>query len=92
MLLDGRRLRGVESRVDELDARRVELALTEGRNRQIRRMCAARGLAVVTLHRIAIGPIALGAWPAGACRALTEQEIRALEASLGPRGRGSRAS
>ena len=35
-------------------ARRFRIILTEGRNRQIRRMCQALGYRVVSLHRVRI--------------------------------------
>lgn len=55
------------------------LTLKEGRNRQIRRMCAALGYQVLKLTRISLGPLELGDLAPGAARALTEQEIRGLE-------------
>lgn len=61
----------------------LELALGEGRNRQVRRMTAAVGHPTLRLVRVAIGPLrllALGLEP-GAWRSLTAQEERALRAS-----------
>jgi 23S rRNA pseudouridine2605 synthase len=52
----------------------VEMVLTEGRNRQIRRMWRALGHRVRRLVRIAIGGLQLGDLPAGACRALEAAE------------------
>lgn len=48
---------------------RVELVLTEGRHRQVRRMFAALGHHVTTLQRDAVGPYELGALAAGEWRA-----------------------
>ena len=43
-----------------IDARRAQVTLTEGRNRQLRRMFEACGLTVETLHRVRFGPWELG--------------------------------
>jgi 23S rRNA pseudouridine2605 synthase len=61
----------------------IELTLHEGRKRQVRRMCEAVGHRVVALERVAFGPLALGDLPAGAHRALTESELRALRQAGG---------
>ena len=55
-----------------------EIALTEGRNRQVRRMVEAVGARVVALSRVKIGPIAIGALPPGEWRRLTAGELRRL--------------
>lgn len=56
----------------------LEVVLDEGRNRHIRRMCAAGGLEVLRLVRVAIGPLALGDLAKGAWRRLSEDEVAAL--------------
>ena len=56
----------------------LELVLTEGRNRQVRRMCAVIGHEVVDLVRVAVGGLALGDLPAGEWRRLTPDEVRRL--------------
>ncbi len=56
----------------------VELELTEGRNREVRRLLDAQNLTVRRLQRVRIGPIKLGELPAGRWRALTEPEIKSL--------------
>ena len=63
-----------------LDGYRIRFLITihEGRNRQIRRMCAAAGLEVLRLRRIAEGPLQLGTLAPGAWRPLTEAELAAL--------------
>ena len=60
---------------------RAELLVTihEGRNRQVRRMCAMAGMTVLRLQRIAEGALKLGDLPKGKWRHLTEAEIRALK-------------
>ena len=52
--------------------------LTEGRNRQIRRMCELVGLHVTDLFRTRIGPLELGDLPEGRWRRLSDQEREAL--------------
>jgi 16S rRNA pseudouridine516 synthase len=53
-----------------LSAREAEVTLTEGRYHQVRRMFAATGATVLTLHRSRFGPLELGDLPAGAWREL----------------------
>jgi 23S rRNA pseudouridine2605 synthase len=57
---------------------RLEIVLTEGRNRQIRRMLRAVGHRVRRLVRVAIGALALGDLPAGEVRELSDDEVRLL--------------
>src|SRR5439155_18213452 len=56
----------------------VEMVLTEGRNRQIRRMWSALGYKVRRLVRVAVGGFQLGDLPAGEVRLLDADELRAL--------------
>jgi 23S rRNA pseudouridine2605 synthase len=56
----------------------LEVVLSEGRNRQIRRLLAARDVSVLRLVRVAIGPLSLGKLPKGQWRMLTEHEINSL--------------
>lgn len=56
----------------------VELELSEGRNRQVRRMFSALGNGVRELRRVAIGPLALGSLASGKWRRLTADEVAAL--------------
>ena len=60
----------------------LEMTITEGRNRQVRRMIDAVGSKVLKLVRVAIGPIRIGDLQIGKWRSLTEAEVRAL---MGPR-------
>jgi 23S rRNA pseudouridine2605 synthase len=55
-----------------------EITLTEGRNRQVRRMVEALGARVLELVRVKIGPIAIGSLAIGTWRLLTQAEIEAL--------------
>ena len=60
----------------------LRVVLTEGRNRQIRRMFEAIGHPVSKLKRVAIGPIRDARLLPGAHRRLTESEVSALKRSL----------
>jgi pseudouridine synthase len=55
-----------------------EITLTEGRNRQVRRMVEALGARVLKLVRIRIGSIGIGTLPIGQWRLLTSGEVAAL--------------
>ncbi len=56
----------------------LELSLTEGRNRQARRMTAAVGFPTLRLIRVAIGPIWWEGLGVGSWRDLTRAEVKAL--------------
>ncbi len=56
----------------------LEIVLDEGRNRQIRRLLAARDIAVLRLVRVAIGSLQLGQLAKGQWRELTADEVAAL--------------
>ena len=61
----------------------LEIVLGEGRNRQVRRMCAAVGHEVLELARVAIGGLELGVLPAGEWRRLEADEVTSLVAARG---------
>ena len=61
----------------------LEMELTQGINRQIRRMCRDAGLTVLKLVRIAQGPLLLGNLPPGQCRELTAGELATLRQAVG---------
>jgi pseudouridine synthase len=56
----------------------LEITITEGRNRQVRRMLEAVGSKVLKLVRTAIGPVRIGELQIGKFRHLDEQELREL--------------
>lgn len=56
----------------------IELTIREGRNRQVRRMCAAVGHPVMELERIAFGPLRLGRLAVGGYRRLGGAELERL--------------
>jgi len=57
----------------------VEITLTEGRNRQVRRMVEALGARVLKLVRVQVGSIAIGTLPIGKWRLLTPAEVAAFK-------------
>ena len=56
----------------------VRIELTEGKNREVRRLFATQELKVIRLTRVQIGKIKLGELPPGKWRTLTETEIQTL--------------
>lgn len=56
----------------------LQVIIHEGRNRQVRRMCAAAEMWVQRLVRVAEGPIQLGKLPLGKWRHLTQDELNSL--------------
>ncbi len=78
--LEGEPIRPARVEVLRQTARTAVLAVTihEGKNRQIRRMCARCGLTVKRLRRVQEGPLKLGNLPSGKWRDLSENEVEAL--------------
>ena len=79
--LDGEPIRPAQVRVlrQGRDTAVLSITIHEGKNRQIRRMCAAAGLHVKRLKRVQEHALRLGSLPVGAWRDLTEQELRATK-------------
>src|SRR5258708_32002481 len=61
----------------------IEIVLDEGKNRQIRRMLEARGVEVLRLIRVAIGPLELGRLDKGQARELTTSETKKMMSKIG---------
>ena len=80
MTIDGYRIRPVKVSPLAIYEHKsiLEMTLSEGRNRQIRKMCDALGLHVLSLHRISMGPIVLGHLPEGKFRRLSPVEVESL--------------
>ncbi|MFL5825693.1 MAG: pseudouridine synthase [Thermoleophilaceae bacterium] len=62
----------------------LEIRIHEGRKRQVRRMLEAVGHRVVSLERIAFGPLRLGDLGVGKVRRLTPAEVQRLRDAAGP--------
>jgi 23S rRNA pseudouridine2604 synthase len=72
LLLDGQPLKPAQ--VEWQNPEQLRFVLTEGKKRQIRRMCEQVGLKVVGLKRIRIGQVVLGQLPVGQWRYLAPHE------------------
>jgi pseudouridine synthase len=83
----GVRCRPADVIIDPDDARACRVVITEGKNRQVRRMFETIGNPVVRLHRLAIGSVALGNLKEGRVRELTRGEIAALSGVVKGGGR-----
>jgi 23S rRNA pseudouridine2605 synthase len=70
--------RTAPARVRRVSAQELELTIHEGKNRQVRRMCAAVGHPVRSLERVGFGPVRLGRLAPGGHRRLTEAELQRL--------------
>jgi len=71
------------ARVRRLGGGLVEIAIREGRKRQVRRMVDAVGHRVVALERVVFGPLRLGSLPPGSSRRLSPSEVEALRDVVG---------
>ena len=83
---DGESLRAKTAQVLREGERNAWLlvALEEGKNRHIRRMMEAKGIEVLRLIRVAIGPLILGELKKGETRTLTAKEKSALDFAMRP--------
>lgn len=63
-----------------------EIAIREGRKRQVRRMFSAIGHPVLELHRVRFGPITLGDLPKAHWRMLTDEEVAHLREAVEAEG------
>ena len=81
MLLDGRLTK--PARVKKMSPSKIRIALTEGRNRQVRRMCEQVGSPVKTLQRVRIMTLEDPALKVGQLRKLTQSEGLLILQSVG---------
>lgn len=70
------------ARVKKTGPKSFDIILTEGKNRQIRRMCSALGYEVASLKRFRIGPILLGTLALQKSRPLNTSEVAAIVPGL----------
>ncbi len=79
-LVDGEHLKVASARCLRLGTKNswLQIVLSEGRNRQIRRLLSAFDVSVVRLVRVAIGPLFLGELGKGQWRVLSELEIDSI--------------
>lgn len=79
-LRDGPTRPAAVTRLRESGAKTVfEITISEGRNRQVRRMVEALEAKVLKLVRVAIGPLRIGKMQIGSVRELTASEVDALK-------------
>ena len=78
LMLDGESSALEPAILEIVDARHARVTITEGRYHQVRRMFAAVGNHVESLHRTSIGGLQLGDLAAGAWRALEPDEVARL--------------
>ncbi len=78
--LDGRKTLPADVHIIDKGENRtvLQFVITEGRNRQIRRMCEFVGLTVIRLKRVEIAGVKLGMLPVGKWRDLNEKEMKHL--------------
>lgn len=83
MTVDGDRFNGAKVRTlrKSGDSTLLSVTISQGKNRQVRRMCKAVGLTVHRLRRVREGSLRLGELPAGNWRWLTEEELEQLRQS-----------
>ncbi|MEC8424044.1 MAG: pseudouridine synthase, partial [Myxococcota bacterium] len=74
--------------VERVDSRTVRLVLHEGRYHQVRRMLAAVGNHVETLHRDRLGPVVIGPLALGEWRCLAAAEVASLWEATGAQYQG----
>ena len=73
------------ARVRQVAPGLVEIAVREGRKRQVRRMCEAVGHRVIELQRVAFGPLGLRGLGPGKSRRLKGAEVERLRRAAGPK-------
>lgn len=87
LIIDGYKIQPVAVEIIKKDPSSTTLKMTlfEGRNRQIRKMCALCELSIITLTRVALGNITLGSLPVGKWRYLSDDEVAYLKRESTPK-------
>ena len=85
LFLDGEKLKPVGVRLLKREPEKtvLQMTLTEGKNRQIRRMCEQVGVEVIRLKRVSEGGIRLAGLKSGHWRQMTAQEVAHLKEIAG---------
>jgi 23S rRNA pseudouridine2605 synthase len=82
-VIDGVQYQAPQVRVTERDTAArtamLQMTLTEGKNREIRKLCEAAGLEVLRLNRVGEGNVKLDGLSSGKWRALETSEVRELK-------------
>ncbi|MFC5741740.1 pseudouridine synthase [Dyella tabacisoli] len=81
MMLESEKEPLAPAQLQVLEPRRARLTMIEGRYHQVRRMFAAVGNHVETLHRVSVGGLTLGDLPLGEWRALDANDVALLFAA-----------
>jgi 23S rRNA pseudouridine2605 synthase len=85
VVIDGRRTAPAKIRILKAGTNPwYEVALIEGRNRQIRKMFLALGILVEKIRRVSVGPLHLGKLTSGQLRDLTPREVERMQALWDP--------
>lgn len=81
VVIDGRKTQPAAVHVlsDGSDRTVLQVTISEGRNRQIRKMCETQGLETIRLKRVSIGSLKLGMLSVGKYRDLTKEEVASLK-------------
>lgn len=81
VIIEGKKTNKCSARITEAtkEYTKVSITITEGRNRQVRKMFEVIGKEVVLLKRIKIGDLSIRGLDRGECRSLTKQEIEYLK-------------
>ena len=87
LVIDGYKILPVATEIikKEPSSTTLKMTLFEGRNRQIRKMCALCELSISSLTRVALGNITLGNLPKGKWRYLSQEEIKYLKRESAPK-------
>lgn len=81
VIIEGKKTNKCSARITDAtkEYTKVSITITEGRNRQVRKMFEVIGKEVVLLKRIKIGDLSIRGLDRGECRSLTKQEIEYLK-------------
>ena len=82
--IDGVRYGQIDANMERRTGRNqwIELTLTEGKNREVRRVLEHLGLQVSRLLRLAYGPFALGDLPRGQAAEVPQKDVERLRKAL----------